>query len=679
VTPIDSDTPAGRRIEGILRTPIRDRNGTILAPRGAKVKGRIVRLARHFATYDYFELAVRLESVEVGGVELPLRAALSDQPPGPLPPNANVGYDRSEYPKAMQSEKNLPASTGEFFFVQERIHLRAWDSEWMTQLPESRKKVAPPIQLAPDEPNVNQTSDTVPAGSPENPAAAANVQTSAQMDARAPAAAPQNDSKDAQGLPPEFRLRVESNLVLVRVAVRDSQENPIHNLKKEDFQLFDKGKRQDIAQFEVVSSPQESLAPAAKNPKEPLPSAAPSPAHPSFLALYFDDLNTSDADIIDARDAASRYLGAGLPPNEQVAIFTSSGPLGNFTNDPKQIQTVLANLRASPRRLSRGHECPELTDFQAQQINQFQDDYAIDAWRAAIEEVKTRCPFANPPAGSPSSESPIYNLIRMQARQLVDQAQVLARTDLQQLEQVVRYLARLPGQRTVVLVSPGFLSESEQVQLDRIIDRALREQVVVSALDPKGLALLMREIDVTRSYAPSANSGVIGATHNVDFMRESAATDVMAELADGTGGKFFHNNNDLVAGFRAVSGSTTYYILAFVPGEFDGKFHKLEVKLPAFRCNVQARRGYFAVRNAVEATDAESTAAQSGSVPNDDLQRMMSLRDEMHDLAIEVSTEVVPSSDTGPERDRAAVSCISGFSKRRRPQSQHGNLCCRNL
>ena len=69
----------------------------------------------------------------------------------------------------------------------------------------------------------------------------------------------------------------------------------------------------------------------------------------------------------------------------------------------------------------------------------------------------------------------------------------------------------------MILVSPGFLSQSEQYQLDRIIDRALRSEVVVSSLDPRGLAILMRESDITSGYTPSAGSGAVGPQHTTDY------------------------------------------------------------------------------------------------------------------------------------------------------------------
>ena len=388
-----------------------------------------------------------------------------------------------------------------------------------------------------------------------------------------------------------FELRARSNLVVVRVVVRDAQGKPVAGLQKDDFHLFDKGKEQVIKQFEVESF---IALPSNARPGKALP---PTAMPGKFLALYFDDLNTSETDMMQARDAADHYLSANLQPKDRVAIFTSATMLSNFTADPKQIHDALLKLHSSPRALTRIGDCPSLSDYQAQQIARFEDDYTIDAWKVALDEVGSRCPNPNP-----------VPMIQMLARNIVSQAEIQSRTSLQELERIVQYMSQVPGQRTVVLVSPGFMSESEQYQLDQLIDRALRAQVVISSLDPKGLALLMRESDIARSYTPSANSGVIGAMHSVDSGRELVATDVLAEIAQGTGGEFFHNNDDLKAGFRALTGSPVYYILAFAPADMkpDGKFHALKVTLADKQkgVTIRARRGYFAPKNEQEA-DAE--------------------------------------------------------------------------
>jgi hypothetical protein len=45
--------------------------------------------------------------------------------------------------------------------------------------------------------------------------------------------------------------------------------------------------------------------------------------------------------------------------------------------------------------------------------------------------------------------------------------------------------------------------------------------------------------------------------------RDRAASDVLAEVAQGTGGEYFHDDNDLEAGFReGFDSSQVYYALS---------------------------------------------------------------------------------------------------------------------
>src|SRR5215831_11653488 len=71
-------------------------------------------------------------------------------------------------------------------------------------------------------------------------------------------------------------IKVEVNLVLVPVIVKDSSGEPVSGLKKEDFQLLDNGKPQTISTFSVetaetrassATSSSETKLPEAKTEK----------------------------------------------------------------------------------------------------------------------------------------------------------------------------------------------------------------------------------------------------------------------------------------------------------------------------------------------------------------------------------------------------------------------------
>jgi VWFA-related protein len=478
----------------------------------------------------------------------------------------------------------------------------------------------------------------------------------------------------SNGQPPQnqtpFQLRVASNLVVVRVVVRDAQGKPVEGLQKEDFHLFDRGKEQSIAQFEAeVSAPETSTAVAAARPGQPaMAPTQSSVAAKRFLVLYFDDLDMSDTDVIDARDAADHYLATNLQPDERIAMFTSSAMLSDFTVDLKQVHDALFRLHPHPG-MARHLDCPELSDYQALEISEHDNPATSDAWKMAIDEYINRCNLPNPqkpPPGCNDScikamQDMMEAYIGNEARMIVQKSQMEARSSLQGLEQVVDVLARAPGRRSVILVSPGFLSQSEQYQLDRIIDRALRSQVVISSLDPRGLALLMREADVTSGYMPSANSGVVGAQHTVDTNREMVASDVLAEVAAGTGGEYFHNNNDLTAGFRALAGAQGSYILAFAPTDAkqDGKFHALKVTLTEKHRGVtlQARRGYFATKESTVAEEPPQLETrprpETQAIPSTDpaaqekerIRQAVLSKSDQQELPVEIQTEVSKAAD----------------------------------
>lgn len=417
--------------------------------------------------------------------------------------------------------------------------------------------------------------------------------------------------------PPSFHL--ESNLVIVRIVVRDAGGHSVTGLKREDFKLFDQGKEQAISQFEEEPSrPPTTGSTGASQPQAASSSGA---QHARFIAFYFDDLNASDADLIQARDAADRYLAASLQPNDRVALFSAEKVLSDFTSDPGKIHQALMQLRASAVGPASQHLCPDLSDYQALHLLN-DDDPQSDAWKVAWEESKSCAVQAFASTSNPGADGPDRSFIvaiRALAQTIVDRSQDRARRGLQQFEKVVDFTAPAPGDRSVVLVSPGFLSQNEQPSLDRIIDHALRAGVVINSLDPKGLAVLMRESDASRNTTILADPHAMQARSNLDRSGALFSADVLVELAQGTGGRFFHNDNDLRAGFEELAADPPHYILAFAPKNvrLDGKFHSLKVSLTEKHrgYEIQARRGYFAVaydgHNSELAVDLKKTTGSA--------------------------------------------------------------------
>ncbi len=384
-------------------------------------------------------------------------------------------------------------------------------------------------------------------------------------------------------------LKVSVKLVQVSVVLRDAKGRAVGNLKKEDFQLFDNGKPQVISSF----SAQRATTPAYTDK----PSVATTTGAPSSLnnapatagrdvAYVFDDIHTTFSDLSSATAAAARHLAA-LRPEDRAAIFVTSGQSGiNFTADRQRIRDTLKSLRPHP--LNSGPQCPPMTPYMADLIvNQDDRETLGMATQDAIN-----CASAGM-AESPAEKERAERLARAMAHEVLNASSAEIQSTLSILRDVVQRTAATPGGRSVVLVSPGFLTQTVDTRqaFAELIDRALRSDIVVNTLDVRGL---------TTPTPPPNESHPADPVLRAQLDRDEALerTDVLANLAYSTGGTFFHNNNDLDEGFRRTADTPDYiYVLGFSPQKLDGKFHKLKVALNGpEKLTVQARQGYYAFR-----------------------------------------------------------------------------------
>jgi VWFA-related protein len=151
-------------------------------------------------------------------------------------------------------------------------------------------------------------------------------------------------------------------------------------------------------------------------------------------------------------------------------------------------------------------------------------------------------------------------------------------------------MEKLPGQRTLILVSSGFLDvEAEALTAEsQIMDAAAQFNVTISSLDARGLYT---------SEATASEHGPGAGGQNLDYRRSEMRLEEnpMSELANGTGGTFFHNSNDLSAGFKLLTEAPQVVYLLELPLNADAEsgYHRLTVKVNREGAEVQARRGYL--------------------------------------------------------------------------------------
>jgi hypothetical protein len=205
---------------------------------------------------------------------------------------------------------------------------------------------------------------------------------------------------------------------------------------------------------------------------------------------------------------------------------------------------------------------------------------------------------------------------------------------------VIRRMSAMPGSRTIVLVSPGFLltRDNRSAEYD-VLDRALRANVAVNTIDMRGL-YTMAGGDAGQRGAQSSAGGYLT---QAEISAASQADDVLGELADGTGGTFFHNDNGLKEGLNLLAARPEYlYVLSFSPEnlKYDGSYHELKVKAANLRnVTLQVRRGYWAPNHAVDSVEEA----------RDEIREAVFSRDELQGIPIEVQTEFFRLTDERTE------------------------------
>jgi VWFA-related protein len=424
--------------------------------------------------------------------------------------------------------------------------------------------------------------------------------------------------------PAMFKTRV--NLVMVPVVVRDPKGKTVPGLAKADFQLFDKGKPQAITRFSAEKSGAQKIkfaedadgAGASAASK-----AAQSDVPQRFIAYLFDDIHAAFGDLAFARQAAVRHLSKELNTTDRAGIFTTSG-LGvvDFTDDHDKLIDAVNRLQPRPIARSAVQECPDISFYLADMIVNKNDSSALGA---ATAETIACMNLSGPAASSASS------IAQGAAQRMLSVGEQESHVTYEVLKDVIRRMSATPGQRIVVLASPGFLTtDTLRSEETDIIDRAIRNNITINGLDIRGL-YVPAGFDASR---PTQSLGAQRVIDQYNRFSQQAEGDTLAEIAYATGGTFFHDNNSMDEGFhRTAAAPDTYYILGFSPQNLrlDGSYHALKVTLAktSGHSELQARKGYYSPKRLI---DAAETAKQ-------EIEEALFSREELRELPVDLHTQ----------------------------------------
>jgi VWFA-related protein len=468
-----------------------------------------------------------------------------------------------------------------------------------------------------------QTPATPP--EPAKPdAAAQTVPDKSGADATPAAEQRPKDEVSTHDTPATFKVRV--NLVQVRAVVRDEKGNLVPNLHREDFQIFDNRKPQLLSTFSVeTAEPRDSTpAPSGAPESTEMEKAALLAKLPQrFVAMVYDDVHLSMEDAVFVRTAGTKFLDS-LAVSDRVGIYSTSGEVTQeFTDDRAALRKTLLGIL--PKSVAGGgfHDCPDVSYYQADQIENVRNTQAL----AVAAEMAIQCGF-NGDETKTAQALQLAEVASIHALSLGDAESTFA---FSHLTEITRRLSSMPGQRIMVFISPGFIPSTLWQQMTDLIDRANHNKITINTIDARGL--YTPDVNGDIADPPRFSGKTVGYETTYRVAAQFAQEEVLADLAHGTGGTYFHNRNDILEGMKEAGAAPAItYLLGYSPQnlKIDGKFHEIKVTLTNKRkVAIQARKGYYAPR-----TNPDPAVAAKA-----DIEEAIFSQDEINELPVELQTQ----------------------------------------
>ena len=416
--------------------------------------------------------------------------------------------------------------------------------------------------------------------------------------------------------PPEDIIRITTNLVQTYAVVTDKNDQLISDLKLEDFELYENGKKQEIKFLEFVGVDTgkrvEGNPPALPRGVDlEAPSGISTANLKRVIGFVVDDLTIPVEDMSRVRDLLADFVNNQMREGDLVAIIRVVGGnplLEQFTDDKQLLRTAIARLTSRTHPLAG----------------------ADPTFASNVTGAQTDTGFGTQPDEGLNAEAQTTNVNKGFRSLMV----------LSTANALVTSLRSVPGRKTVVLFSGGLplfemteqglvidRSTQETIPVDEVrplffdssaiinqlADNAARSGVVINTMDVRGLQArpgvrgfqdtpAKSSLGMTVGSASVGGGGMDPGFGRTPDMSVLAGGDALAgaqglrTLANATGGIASVNTNNFRGGLdKILARSQGYYLLGYSPSEkFDAKFHKISIKVKREGAHVYARTGYFA-------------------------------------------------------------------------------------
>lgn len=391
----------------------------------------------------------------------------------------------------------------------------------------------------------------------------------------------------------DWVIELKTILVELRAVVTDRQGHLVQGLKKEDFDLREKGRPQDINSFaeEHVGpvSISQRVTLANVTPGEPPPAAA-LPAR--SLMLFVDTVNMAGQNLLRVKQGLKKFIDEQLTDQDAVMVVTSGGMEGipaRFTRE---------------RNLMR-HDIDRIASWGSGSNSYFTPALAADVRREGQDAIALAIKILEAEEGLNTdmlSPGTLKQMALTRAGEVLAQATFKRNSILGTFRAAAELMSKAPGQRVMFFFSDGFsLLDTrggvESLDLQQAISRAVRSGLVVYSIYSKGLEAPV-EIDASRR-GPSMRAfdpGLLGRISSYASASEKDAQDGMNAIAKDTGGDAFFRTNDVNWALKkSFEGNNSYYALAYYPSTDGQGFRDIVLRVKGHpEYSVRTQRGYLA-------------------------------------------------------------------------------------
>lgn len=409
-----------------------------------------------------------------------------------------------------------------------------------------QQQTQPPVQL-------NTPVQQAPAPQPGQPA---STGTSIQ----------QNGDSTSQS----FTLRVNSNVVLTNVVVRDKKTgNVIRDLKATDFAILENNKPQKVSSFDYQTVDQAArLNEATVSGKAPtvaqildrsMGADAKQLRDHRLIVMFFDVSSMQDEDIDRAVTAAKDYINNKMAPADLVAVASLGTSLSldhDFTADKAALLRTVSKFNGSNEGGAFANGATADTDVTSEDGTGF------------------------------SADDTEYNNLNTDRQ-------------LYAIQAIAKSLEKLEQHKSMLYFSGGLTRQGieNQASMRAATNEAVKANMAIYSVDSRGLEALSPLGDAS-SGSLRGTSAYSGRAMQSRLDSNFASQETLGTLASDTGGKFFSDSNDFGPAFAQIQHDTeAYYILGFrsTDQRHDGAFRHLTVKLLNHPdAKLEYRPGYYA-------------------------------------------------------------------------------------